>query len=363
MRRKSGRASHLNYVIPMCLPRSLFQAHQRDAEEDMALKVVSACNPANGDHILEQQIFWSDDLSAIPLLQLHACLYGLTVFCDNSGAIVGFRTDFRSKSNPKDVSHYCLGDQASFPLHFRLSPDEIVTVIWRYGKLGSYVRAPGMVILTTHGRGMIFGPALRAHQTLWTKIACVLDGIILGLFYTETKVIRGNQMTEFGALWAEPFPITAHLGSWPIFKPVLPIDIGALTSDNGPHLTFMNYGNLNKVGRIVACYQDSHCCGLHYQSSITDILGRWYGSDKDKHITIFSGGGSGNELKALRFSLSGAEPDSIVHDVKALTPNDDDSGDNAKNRIILDIPSDSRFAWWFTGEADMIRIIRNSALW
>ncbi|PGG97991.1 hypothetical protein GX51_07033 [Blastomyces parvus] len=45
------------------------------------------------------------------------------------------------------------------------------------------------------------------------------------------------------------------------------------------------------------------------------------------------------------------------NDVKALTLNYDDSGDRTENRIILDIASDSGFAWWFTEEIDMIRTI------
>ncbi|OJD25402.1 hypothetical protein ACJ73_03227 [Blastomyces percursus] len=121
--------------------------------------------------------------------------------------------------------------------------------------------------------------------------------------------------------------------------------------------------SLNRVGRIVS---------LHYQSGITDIVGSWYDNDKDKHITTFSRLGSGNELKTLHFNLRGAERD-ILHDVKALTLNNEDSGDNSENKIISDIASDlisqlptnkrSCFAWRLTEEDDTIRTIRNSALW
>ncbi|PGH35420.1 hypothetical protein GX50_01758 [[Emmonsia] crescens] len=360
-----------------------------------ALKVVSVCNPGNKDHTPEQHIFWGDDLShgavmpfnnitvfqraashnywssfprnmrltlarAIPLLKLHAYLYGLTVFCDNSGAIIGFRTDFRSKTDTRDVSHYCLGDQAGVPLHFRLSSNERVTLIWGCERFGSYVQTPGLAIGTNHGRGTVFGPAIRARETMWTKISYLLDGIILGLFYTETKVIRGNQITELGALCTQPLPKDARRVGWPTFNPALTGNIGGPNGDNSPPPTFVSYGSFNKIGHIVACYHNGRCCGLllwHDQSGITDIVGRWYEGDKDKHITIFSGGGPGNEPKTLRFYLGGVDRDTAVYDVEVLTQEDNHHSDNTEGRIIFDVDYETGFAWWFTMDVDMIRSI------
>ncbi|KAK2800901.1 hypothetical protein FQN51_005836 [Onygenales sp. PD_10] len=355
-----------------------------------ALKITSVSNPANIHHAPEHLYFWGDDLSDIclpfnnitvyhtanvknywarffeekqlslarvlPLVKRNCTLYGLTAFCDDSGAIIGFRSDFTSSENPGNSVYYCIGDQSGIPLHFRLAQHEKVTFVWGYEKADAEVQVPGLVVGTDWTRTVAFGPLFRTGEVNMTKIAHQLDGTIVGFFYTDNKVIRGNQISEIGTICQKSGPCYhAYAPASHPFTHVFPPP--SYSDEVIP--TFAGEGTFKHISRVMACYRDGRCSGLllyHDKHDVVEVVGRWYEADRESHLVIYEGSPQ-HQPNKLRFYLDGVEPSVTVYDVGVLAFEDSQYPPYTGERKILEITYGDAFVWWFMKDADMIRLL------
>ncbi|EEH50628.2 uncharacterized protein PADG_06707 [Paracoccidioides brasiliensis Pb18] len=352
-----------------------------------ALKIISVSNPADKIHKPECQLIWDEAVplvamtpfpnltmykrqecrdywssfprnkrlslaKALPLYEREFSLYGVTAFCHRSGALIGLRSDFRSSKNSEILRNYQIGDQDGIPIHFRLRSSEAVVWVWGYEAGHSHVQMPGMVIGTNRGRAGVFGPVLPAGQEGWTMVTHLNRGIVLALFVTQTKLIKGTQITEFGTLCSEiPAPAEMHIPN------IVNNNLAAPPRNMRRQPIFVTHACLRNISKIVACYREDRCSGLlleHTDSDVCDVVGRWYENDKDKHVTLFSLQGSAVPPAKLRFHLSSGVGVRTVDSIEVRIGeqgNSDGSGDND----IVDIEDEWHFAWWFMDDEDIVR--------